>query len=153
MEYSGLARGKKRNRSLFELMNSEGDYRAPVGMGKVAPKPAEQTKGKKTTEKKSAKKPAVKKKEPKKEAEKEYGTESMLALGEGKIRLVLNYPLAVMVCFMVVVAVICAVLVGWKLGRDRTEKRYRELLSGRQEKIERKIPGIELEDAADSLDL
>lgn len=148
MEYSVLARGKKRSRSLFELMNPEGDYRAPVGMGKVAPKPAEQPKGKKTTEKKSAEKPAVKK-EPKKEAEKEYGTESLLALGEGKIRLVLNYPLAVMVCFMVVVAVICAVLVGWKLGRDRT---YRELLSGRQEKIERKIPGMELEDPADSLD-
>ena len=148
MEYSVLARGKKRSRSLFELMNSEGDYRAPVGMGKVAPKPAEQPKGKKTTEKKSAEKPAVKK-EPRKEAEKEHATESLLALGEGKIRLVLNYPLAVMVCFMVVVTVICAVLVGWKLGRDRT---YRELLSGPQEKIERKIPGMEPEDPADSLD-
>ncbi len=151
MEYSVLARGKKRSRSLFELMNPEGDYRAPVGMGKIAPKPAEQPKGKKRTETKSAEKPAVKK-EPKKEAEKEYATEALLALGEGKIRLVLNYPLAVMVCFMVVVAVICAVLVGWKLGRDRTEKRYRELLSGQQEKIERKIPGMELENPADSLD-
>ena len=148
MEYSVLARGKKRSRSLFELMNPEGDYRAPVGMGKVAPKSAEQPKGKKTTEKKSAEKPAVKK-EPRKEAEKEYATESLLALGEGKIRLVLNYPLAVMVCFMVVVAVICAVLVGWKLGRDRT---YRELLSGPQEKIERTIPGMEVEDPAESLD-
>ena len=132
----------------MELMDPEGEYRAPVGTGKSVAKPAEQTKGKKTTEKKSAEKPALKK-EPRKEAEKEYGTESLLALGEGKIRLVLNYPLAVMVCFMVVVAVICAVLVGWKLGRDRT---YRELLSGRQEKIERKIPGMELEDPADSLD-
>ena len=133
------------------MMNPEEDYRAPAGTGKVAPKPAEQPKGKKTTEKKSAEKPAVKK-EARKEAEKEYATESLLALGEGKIRLVLNYPLAVMVCFMVVVAVICAVLVGWKLGRDRTEKKYRALLSGRQEKIERKIPGMELEDPADSLD-
>ncbi len=148
MEYSVLARGKKRSRSLFELMNPEGDYRAPVGTGKVAPKPAEQPKGKKTAEKKSAEKPAVKK-EPKKKAEKEYATEPLLAAGEGKIRLVLNYPLAVMVCFMVLVAVICAVLVGWKLGRDWT---YRKLLLGQQERIERKIPGMELEDPADSID-
>ncbi|MCK4849895.1 MAG: hypothetical protein KAT11_01020, partial [Phycisphaerae bacterium] len=90
--------------------------------------------------------------EPKKKAEKEYATEPLLAAGEGKIRLVLNYPLAVMVCFMVVVAVICAVLVGWKLGRDRTEQRYRDLLLGQQEKIERKIPGMELDGPADSSD-
>ena len=43
----------------------------------------------------------------------------MLAIGEGKVRLVLNYPLAMMVCFMLAVIVLCAVLVGWKLGRDK----------------------------------
>jgi len=129
-------------------MDPEGDYRAPAGMGKVPPKPAEQAKGKKTAEKKSAEKPAAKKK-PKKKVEKEYATEPLLAAGEGKIRVVLNYPLAVMVCFIVVVTVICGVLIGWKLGRDRT---YRELFLGQQEKIERKILGIELEDAADSID-
>jgi hypothetical protein len=150
-EYSGLARGKKRIKSLLELMDSESDYQTPAQTGSVVPKPAEQPKGEKTTEKKSAEKPAVKK-EPKKEAEQEYATEPLLALGDGNVRLVLNYPLAVMVCFVVVIAVICAVLVGWKLGQERTEKRYGAWISIPPEKIDREIPGIELEKPAESLD-
>ena len=132
-------------------MDSERESRAPVGMGALVAKPAEQTKGKKTTEKKSAEKPAVQK-EQREEAEKEYAAEPLLALGDGKIRLVLNYPLAVLVCFVVVIAVICAVLVGWTLGRERTENRYREWISIPPEKIDREIPGIELEKPAESLD-
>ena len=93
-------------------MDSESDYQSPAVTSSVVPKPAEQAKGEKTTEKKSAEKPAVAK-EPKKEADKEYATEPLLTLGDGKIRLVVNYPLAVMVCFVVIIAVICAVLVGW----------------------------------------
>ncbi len=132
-------------------MDPKEDYQAPAGTGKAVSEEAGEAEVQETRAEKKEQRPAEKK-EPRKEAEKEYATEALLALGEGKIRLVLNYPLAVMVCFMVVVAVICAVLVGWKLGRDRTEKRYRELLLGQQEKIERKIPGMEPEDSADSLD-
>lgn len=150
-EYSGLARGKKRIRSLLELMDSESDYRAPAQTGSIVVKPAEQAKGEKTTEKKSAEKPAVTK-EPKKEGEKEYATEPLLTLGDGKIRLVVNYPLAVLVCFVVVIAVICAVLVGWRLGQDRTEKRYRAWISVPPEKIDREIPGMELDKPAESLE-
>jgi len=93
----------------------------------------------------------VEKKEPTEE-EKEYMTESLLTAGDGKIRVVLNYPLAVMFCFMAVVIVICAVLVGWKLGQDRSDETYRKLLEDRPEGIERKISDSELEEPANELD-
>ena len=128
-------------------MNPGGEYGAsarPVG---AAPESAKESKGSKTKAKKAAEKPAEKK-EPKKEAEKEYVTEPLVTVGDGKIHLVLNYPLTVMICFMVVVAVICAVLVGWKLGRDGA---YRELLLGQQERIEQKTAGTGLEEAVDGL--
>ena len=151
MEYSGLARGKKRNRSLLELMDAEGDYQAPVGTGKAAPNPAEQGKSSKIADEKAVKEPAVKEKL-KEEADKEQTTEPLATVGEGKIHLELSYPLAVMLAFMAVVTVICAVLVGWKLGRDRTEEKYRDLLLGQQPRIENTIPGMELKDSAENLE-
>ncbi len=143
-----MAKGKKRIKSLLELMDSESSYQSPAMTSSVVVKPAEQAKVEKTPEKKSAEKPAVKKKE----AEEEYARDPLLTLGDGKIRLVVNYPLAVLVCFVVVIAVICAVLVGWRLGQERTEKRYGAWISIPPEKIDREIPGIELDKPAESLD-
>ncbi len=151
-EYSGLAKGKKRNRTLLEFMDSEREDRSATGTGPLVAKPAEPTESRATAEKKTAEKSAAKK-EPREEADKEYATEPLLALDEGKIRLTLNYPLAAIVCFMVVVTVICAVLIGWKLGRDRTDEKYRAALSGRPEIIDQSIPGMEeLEGQAENLD-
>ncbi len=126
-----MARGKKRNRSLFELMDSEGRYQVPTGMSKATAEKAEEAQDQETvpeqageeaqaqeTRAEKASKRPVQKKVLSEEADEEYEIESLLTVSEGKIRLVLNYPLAMMICFMVVVVVICAVLVGWKLGRD-----------------------------------
>ena len=44
----------------------------------------------------------------------------------GKVRLVTNYPLAGMLCFAAVVLLICAVLVGWRLGYDSAIKKVSE---------------------------
>ena len=129
-----MAKGRKRNKSLLELMDPKEGYRALLGAAVSATKSTEPTKSKTTTEKKSAQKPAPIRK-PKKEEEAEYAAQPLLALDDGKIRLTLNYPLAVMVGFMLVVAVICAVLIGWELGRDRTDKKYRQLLSGQPSKL------------------
>ena len=150
-EYSGLAKGKKQSRSLLELMDPKGDYQSRVGTGDAASEEAGQAEVQETRTKKAAREPAEKK-EPSDEVEKEYATEALVAVGDGRIRLVLNYPLGVMVCFMALVIVICAVLVGWKLGQDRAEKRYQELLLARGERIERKIAATELEEPGVSLD-
>ena len=145
-----MARGKKRNRSLFELMDPKGDYQAPAGTGEAVSEEAGETELQETKAEKEEQRPAEKK-EPREEAEKEYATEARATLGEGKIRLVLNYPLGVMVCFMALVIVICAVLIGWKVGQDRAEQRYQELL-GRQERIEPKTAETELEELGESLE-
>ena len=146
-----MAKGKKRSKSLLELMDPKGGYRAPLGTSTLASKSAEPTKSKKTTKKESAKKPAPTK-EPPKEEETEYGAQPLLAFDDGKMRLRLGYPLAVMIGFIVVVAIICAVLIGWKLGRDRTDEKWRAAFSGQPEKIDRNIPGMDLDSSAKSLD-
>ena len=156
----------------MELMEVGGDYRATSGMAKPPseapprtevqkpkpkkvqkpkPKKVQKPKPKKEIEKPVAAKKPVKKKEPTEE-QKQYATEALLTAGDGKIRVVLNYPLAVMFCFMAVVIVICAVLVGWKLGKDRSDETYRELLEDRPEGIERKMSDSELEEPANELD-
>ena len=132
-------------------MDPKGGYRAPLGTGTLAAKSDQQTKGEKTAEKESAQKPALAKKSTKEE-ETEYAAQPLLTLDDGKIRLTLNYPLMAMVAFMLVVAIICAVLIGWKLGRDRTDKKYQQLLSGQPERIERKIPGMDLDSSPQSLE-
>ena len=125
----------------MELMDAGGDYRATAAPAKPPPEQPPETVLQEPKEKKDLEKPVEVEKpvaaektvevEKPREEENEYPTESLLTAGDGKIRVVLNYPLAAMFCFMAVVIVICAVLVGWKLGRDRAEQRYRELLDER----------------------
>ena len=141
-----MARGKKRNRSLLELMDPQRDYRPSIGKtpgdsgaevqdqgeknspagpaATIAVKPPSEPGGKAAVEPgpKPAVKPSAKlsvQEEQSGRVDAGGGGEPMLALGQGKVKLVLNYPLALMVCFMAVVLFVCAFLVGWKMGRDK----------------------------------
>lgn len=57
------------------------------------------------------------------EADSELASEPIVTINDGKVRVVTNYPLAAMVCFAVVVLLICAVLVGWRIGHDSALKK------------------------------
>ena len=121
---TGLARGRKRNRSLFELMDPKGAYRAPSLSDPQEEAPEEPEPAIEEIEKEVAAEPAVEdKKEPSsEEAQPEAAIEPFLATNDGQVRLVMNYPLAVMLCFAAVILLICAALVGWRLGRDSALK-------------------------------
>ena len=168
-----MARGKKRIKSLLELMDPEGDYGS---LGKKAPEPAEEPEGKTTGEQGSVEEPAEEtegehgpveepaketeseqkgekspverpaaKKEPSEDPEQDYATEPLMVVGDGKIRLVVNYPLAVLVCFVALVFVICAVLVGWRFGRDQAARDYVEGPRSAGPAAEQRLDGLELE--------
>ena len=68
-----------------------------------------------------------------------------MVVGDGKIRLAVNYPLAVLVCFVALVLVICAVLVGWKLGRNRAAREYVGRSQGPSPAVEQRLDGLELD--------
>ena len=133
-----MVRDKKRNRSLFELMDPKGVYRSPVGASPDRPEPP-----KPAQEEDEAVKP-VKKDSPEDGAEPESATEPFLAMNEGKIRLAMDYHLAIMLCFAVVVLLICALLIGWRLGRDSAAKTFLNNAKDQQETIEQLVPGIDL---------
>ena len=153
----------------MELMEVGGDYRATADQPKPPSEPppeadVQKPKPKKAIEKSVKEKKPVKERKPVEQRqpvkeekpvkerkpsreEKQYSTEALLTAGDGKIRVLLNYPLAAMFCFMAIVIVICAVLVGWRLGRDAAEQRYREWLDERV-----KISKHELAESPDDLD-
>ena len=114
----GMGMGKKRSRSLFEVMDPKGVYRAPVGMSQETLEPAERSE-----EKSDAAKPAQEK-PPAKETGQEDLIEPFVAVSDDKIRLVMNYQLAIMLCFAAAVLLLCAVLIGWRLGRDSAAKSF-----------------------------
>ena len=131
-----MARGRKRNRSLFELMDPKGAYRAPIVAGPQEEEPAEPEPSKEEIEKEVLAEAVAedKKKASAEEVQPETAIEPFLTVSDEKVRLVMNYPLAVMLCFAVVVLLICAALVGWRLGRDSTLKeRPRTPIENRQE--------------------
>ena len=131
-----MARSKKRSKSLFELMDPGKDYRATIGPGWTSPEPGEPEAAKEEApvvsevqpEKKIRAKAVVKEKKiVVKEAVEEHGeqdaaAEPMLEIGDGKVRVSLDYPLAGLICFVFVVLLICALLIGWKFGRDSAFK-------------------------------
>ena len=131
-----MARSKKRSKSLFELMDPGKDYRSTIGPGWTSPEPSEPAAAKEEApavlevppEKKIRAKAAVKeKKVVVKEAigqsdEQDVAAEPMLEMGEGRVRISLDYPLAGLICFVFVVLLICALLIGWKFGRDSVFK-------------------------------
>ncbi|NIA07246.1 MAG: hypothetical protein GWP14_06365 [Actinobacteria bacterium] len=117
----GLARGRKRNRSLFELMDPKGAYRAPIVASPPEEKPAEPDPAIEKIEK-VAEPTAEDKKESSAEVQPEEAIEPFLVVSDEKVRLVMNYPLAIMLCFAVVILLICAALVGWRIGRDNAAK-------------------------------
>ena len=148
-----MARGKKRNRSLLELMDPQKDYRPSVGsagtegaaeaaeqdeqdaLAQIVVEPVVESTSKEPVEPAVSKPPKVVvaaaiKKEPTEPAGAEGSAEPMVTFGQGKVRVALNYPLAMMIGFMVVVIVICAVLVGWKVGRDRAAGDSRPRVEG-----------------------
>ena len=114
----GMGMGKKRSRSLFEVMDPKGAYRSPVGMSQEKLEPSERSE-----EKTDAAKPAQEK-PPAKEPGQECLIEPFMAASDGNIRLVMNYQLAIMLCFAAVVLLLCAVLIGWRLGRDSAAKSF-----------------------------
>ncbi len=127
-----MARSKKRGKSLFELMDPGKDYRATIGPGWTSPElggpeaareeaPAvlEVQPGRKIRAKAVVKeKKVVVKEAVEEDGEQDAATEPMLEIGEGRVRVSLDYPLAGLICFVFVVLLICALLVGWKFGRD-----------------------------------
>ena len=130
--------GRKRNRSLFELMDPKGVYRVPDGMSNKDSEQSEEPEPKQEVTK-----PAVKavKKTPADEAGQENPIEPFVAADEGKIRLVMNYPLAIMLGFVVVILLLCAVLIGWRLGRDSAAKIY--LNAPKQQQVQPGSDGID----------
>ena len=120
----GLARGRKRHRSLFELMDPKGAYRAPSIAVPQEKEPAEPEAALEEIEEQVPAEPKVEdKKEPSvAEAQPEVAIEPFVSASDGQVRLVMNYPLAVMLCFAAVILLICAALVGWRLGRDSALK-------------------------------
>ena len=113
--------GKKRSRSLFELMDPKGVYRVPSEMSEEGSEQSEEP-----GPKQEVTKPAVKavKKPPTDKAEQENPIEPFVAADEGKIRLVMNYPLAIMLGFAVLILLLCAVLIGWRLGRNSAAESF-----------------------------
>jgi len=114
-------------------MDPKGAYRAPSVAGRQEEDPAEP---KPSVDKVLPAEPAVEdKKGPSAEAaQPEAAIEPFLRVGDEKVRLIMNYPLAIMLCFAVVILLICAALVGWRLGRDSVLK-----------EMERPRPGISQE--------
>ena len=110
--------GKKRGRSLFELMDPKGQYRSPVGMSQNNAQPSERPEEKTDAAKAAQEKP------PAKETGQEELIEPFVTAGDGKIRLAMNYQLAIMLCFAAVVLLLCTALIGWRLGRDSAAKNY-----------------------------
>ena len=111
-----MAKGRKKNKSLFELMDPKGVYRSPVVPDQTGLRPSERPKEQSVATKPEQTKP------PADWTGQEEAAEAFVSTGEGKIRLTMNYALAVMLCFAAVILMICAVLIGWKLGRDRGVK-------------------------------
>ena len=125
--------GKKRGRSLFELMDPKGVYRAPVGMSQNKSEPSERSEEKTDASKAAQEKP------PAKEPRQEGLIEPFIAVSDDKIRLVMNYQLAIMLCFAAVVLLLCATLIGWRLGRDSAAKNFLNT-----PKHQRTMPGTEI---------
>ena len=102
-------------------MDPKGVYRAPGGMSQEDSEQSEEPEPKQEVTK-----PAVKavKKPPAVEAAQKDLIEPFVAADEGNIRLVMNYPLAIMLGFAVIILLLCAVLIGWRLGRDSAARMY-----------------------------
>ena len=139
-----MVRDKKRSRSLFELMDPKGVYRTPAG----AEEPDRSEPPEPPKEEEAAVEP-VQEDSPADEVKPECEIESFLAVDEGRIRLTMNYHLAIMLCFAAVVLVICALLIGWRLGRDSAAKTFLNNTKDRQETIEQLVPGIGLKARSD----
>lgn len=150
-----MARGKKRSRSLFELMDPHKDYRASIGPGWTRPesagsreeeeqqKPAEievQAQAEVQMKKPGKAKVAEKVAEP--ESEQTYGAEPLFSAEEGKIRITLNYPLAGLICFVLAVVFVCGILIGWRFGRDGAFRMMKESVNGPGH-TENVVPGRE----------
>ena len=108
-----MAKGRKKSRSLFELMDPRGVYRSPVVPVQPGSQLAESSKEQNTAAETEQREPSAVR------SGQEEPLEAFVSVGEGKIRLAMNYPLAVLLCFAIVILLICAVLIGWRLGRDR----------------------------------
>ena len=101
-------------------MDPKGAYRAPTVAGPQEEDPADPEPPIEEIEKEVPAEAAAedKKKSSAEEVQPEGAIEPFLAVSDEKVRLVMNYPLAVMLCFAVVILLICAALVGWRVGRD-----------------------------------
>jgi len=77
------------------------------------------------------------KKEPptKMEVDSEAVAEPIVSVNDGKVRLVTNYPLAAMLCFAAVILLICAALVGWRLGHDSALRKVAQAQNEARQKI------------------
>ena len=123
----------------------------PESKPKSEPEPETEPEPEPEPEPKPEDEPEAQKKEkkPKKEIpEEEFESEPFLLAQNGKLRLVLNYQLAVLICFLAAVILICAVLVGWKWGQDSAAKRYLDQLQGNEQVIDHRLPAWELEESA-----
>lgn len=171
-----MARGRKRHRSLFELMDPKGAYRAPAlreaasqehrqaeAEGKAEAEveaQAEPEGQEKPTVEETAAAELIEQAEEQISAEPEPvateqtvqpaaeasedsrpTSEPILAAKDGKVRLVTNYPLAAMLCFAGIILLICAILVGWRLGYDRCLKDVSQVRQERGEEIRDEDPG------------
>jgi len=110
-------------------MDPKGVYHTPVGMSQNSSQPSEQTDATK----------AAQEKPPAKETGQEELIEPFVAAGDGKIRMAMNYQLAIMLCFAAVVLLVCAALIGWRLGRDSAAKNF--LNAPKHQRI---MPGTEI---------
>ena len=146
-----MARGRKKHRSLFELMDPKGVYSAPAlttgpetqDTGEAEPQAEAEAAVQEVEEieEQAAVEPEPvqieDKKEPpaKTEADSEAVPEPILSVDDGKVRLVTNYPLAAMLCFAAVILLICAALVGWRLGHDSALKKVAQAQKESQQEI------------------
>ena len=96
-------------------MDAKGVYRAPAVASGTEEEPPKQPEPK---EKKEVVVGLAKKPSAADEVEAESAIEPFLTASDGKVRLVMNYPLAVTLCFAIIILLACAALVGWRLGRD-----------------------------------
>lgn len=126
-----MTKGRKRSKSLFELMDPGKDYRSTIGPGWTSPDPGEPEAApaepnvqpsKRSPAKEVVKEKAVAKEVAQEDSEQDMAAGPMLDMGEGKVRISLDYPLAGLICFVFVVLLICALLIGWKFGRDSAFK-------------------------------
>ena len=146
-----MARGRKRHKSLFELMDPKGSYRAPALAGtakqelskpeiKAEAEPAveeiEETEEQAAIEPEPVRSSEDKKEPPAKmEVDSEAVAEPIVSVNDGKVRLVTNYPLAAMLCFAAVILLICAALVGWRLGHDSALRKVAQAQNEARQRI------------------